>query len=228
MSDVSRETSAESPFSAYVAQLEVLSGVLATDAVERGLIGPREVPRLWERHILNCAVVSELLDPGHQQLADVGSGAGLPGLVLAIVRPDLQVTLIEPLARRTAFLTETVERLELSDRVEVMRGRAEDVRGRQFKYVTARAVAPLDRLVGWCLPLVGARGQILAMKGSRAQEEVEAAHGMLASNKLSAEIRLCGVGIVEPATTVVVVDKARSAMSGKGSDARNIPGGDDV
>ncbi len=225
MSDVSRETSAESPFAAHAAELEVLSEVLATDAVERGLIGPREVPRLWERHILNCAVVSELLDPVAQHLADVGSGAGLPGLVLAIVRPDLQVTLIEPLARRTAFLSETVQRLELSDRVEVMRGRAEDVRGRQFRYVTARAVAPLDRLVGWCLPLVGPGGQILAMKGSRAQEEIEAAQRMLAKNKLSAEILLCGVGIVDPATTVVVVDKARSAMGG---NAQNIPGGADV
>jgi len=225
VSDVSRETSAAAPYAAYESELTALSGVLATDAVERGLIGPREVPRLWERHILNCAVVSELIEPGPQRIADVGSGAGLPGLVLAIVRPELQVTLIEPLARRTSFLTETVDRLGLAGRVEVLRARAEDVRGRKFDYVTARAVAPLDRLLGWCVPLVEPGGKVLAMKGSRAADEIDAASDFLSAKRLSAQIRSCGVGVIDPATTVVVVDVARSLVS---RNTPTNPGGDRV
>ena len=197
-----------------VSGLLVLHRLLATDAVTRGLIGPREVPRLWDRHILNCAAVSELLgsDPeGVATLADVGSGAGLPGLVLALVRPGLTVTLIEPLARRATFLSEAVETLELAERVTVLRARAEDVRDLTYRYVTARAVAPLDKLCGWALPLVADGGQFLAIKGLQAEQEVEA---IRASGKTMPPTRVvqCGEGLVTPLTTVVVVDVAGSGV----------------
>ncbi|WP_308188263.1 16S rRNA (guanine(527)-N(7))-methyltransferase RsmG [Nocardioides sp. R-C-SC26] len=145
--------------------------LLATWGIERGLLGPREVPRLWERHLANCAVVGEAIGAG-SSVADVGSGAGLPGLVLAIDRPDLSVTLIEPLLRRTTFLTEVVTELGLRN-VEVHRGRADSLVGvRDFDVVTSRAVAGLDRLVGWSLPLVRPSGCVLAMKGSTAPAEI--------------------------------------------------------
>ena len=192
MEDVSRETWAdgEAPpvvgatYPHALSGLLVLHRLLATDAVTRGLIGPREVPRLWDRHILNCAVVSELLGSDAEEaatLADVGSGAGLPGLVLALIRPGLTVTLIEPLARRATFLTEAVETLGLSDRVSVLRARAEDVQGLTYRYVTARAVAPLDKLCGWALPLVADGGQFLADRfkgrgGGASVWEADAAH----------------------------------------------------
>ncbi|HET9945214.1 MAG TPA: 16S rRNA (guanine(527)-N(7))-methyltransferase RsmG [Actinomycetes bacterium] len=153
--------------------------LLATDGVVRGLIGPREAPRLWERHLLNCAVLGELV-PESASVADVGSGAGLPGVVLAIARPDLRVTLVEPLLRRTRFLDETVEELGLQAQVEVVRGRAEELAGtRTFDVVTARAVAPLERLARWCLPLVDPDGELVAMKGASAGAEVEAARRAL-------------------------------------------------
>jgi 16S rRNA (guanine527-N7)-methyltransferase len=146
--------------------------LLADAGVVRGLIGPREVPRLWERHLLNCAVVAEAVPPS-VSLADIGSGAGLPGLVLAIARPDVSVTLVEPLLRRTIFLEEAVAHLGL-DNVVVRRGRAEDVAGSpRFDVVTSRAVAPLDRLLRWSMPLVAPGGVALAMKGSSAAEEIE-------------------------------------------------------
>jgi 16S rRNA (guanine527-N7)-methyltransferase len=155
---------------------------LATEGLTRGLLGPREVPRLWERHVLNCAVLADLL-PAGVEVVDVGSGAGLPGIVLAVRRPDLRVTLLEPMQRRVAFLVETVAGLELGDTVRVLRGRAEDSAVRQqvgpSDYVTARAVAPLDRLVEWCLPLVRPGGRLLALKGARAAEEVASAGGQL-------------------------------------------------
>ncbi|QWC86382.1 16S rRNA (guanine(527)-N(7))-methyltransferase RsmG [Nocardioidaceae bacterium] len=144
---------------------------LAGAGVERGLIGPRETPRLWERHVLNCAVVAEAVPEG-AHLCDVGTGAGLPGLVLAIARPDLTVTLVEPLLRRTTFLDEVVADLGL-DRVEVVRARAEEQHGRAtYDVVTSRAVAPIDRLMRWCWPLAGPGGQVLAMKGSSVREEI--------------------------------------------------------
>ncbi|MFL6107376.1 MAG: 16S rRNA (guanine(527)-N(7))-methyltransferase RsmG [Marmoricola sp.] len=137
----------------------------------RGLIGPREVPRLWDRHLLNCAVVTDAVPDG-LSVADIGSGAGLPGLVMAIRRPDLEMTLIEPLLRRTTFLTEAVQALELEN-VQVTRARAEEVHGSAlFDVVTSRAVAPLDRLSRWSLPLVRSGGSFLAMKGSSAEQEI--------------------------------------------------------
>ncbi len=148
--------------------------LLATDGVVRGLIGPREAPRLWDRHIVNCGLMAAAL-PRDATLADIGSGAGLPGLVLAIARPDVHVTLIEPLLRRTTFLEEAVEKLGLTN-VTVRRGRADAFHGElTFDVVTARAVAALDTLVAWCLPLVAPHGSMLAMKGSSAEEEVAAA-----------------------------------------------------
>lgn len=155
-----------------LALVEQYADLLASEGVLRGLIGPREAPRLWERHLLNCAVLGEVVPHG-VSLADVGSGAGLPGLALAIARPDLDVTLIEPLLRRTRFLDEAVERLGLQSQVTVLRARAEEVsKETVFHIVTARAVAPLARLAGWCLPLVAPGGDLVAMKGSTAAAEV--------------------------------------------------------
>jgi 16S rRNA (guanine527-N7)-methyltransferase len=152
--------------------------LLATEGVVRGLIGPREGSRLWERHLLNCAVLSELI-PSDSSVCDIGSGAGLPGLVLAIARPDLTVTLLEPLLRRTAFLDEVIDELGITG-VDVHRGRAESLHGiRTFDVVTSRAVAPLDRLLAWSMPLVAPSGVMVAMKGSSASAEVAAAEKVL-------------------------------------------------
>jgi 16S rRNA (guanine527-N7)-methyltransferase len=190
---------------------------LAGDGVVRGLIGPREVPRLWERHLLGCAVVSEAVPEG-ASLADVGSGAGLPGLVLAIARPDLRITLVEPLLRRTTFLEEVVDDLGL-DQVEVVRARAEELHGaRTFDVVTSRAVAPLDRLLGWCLPLAGPSGAVLAMKGSRAGEEVAAAAPALRRLRCAPpEVMIVGAdepARLDPPTTLVRVVRRQSGVRG--------------
>ena len=175
---------------------------LAGAGVERGFLGPREVDRIWDRHIGNCAVVEELI-PSNAKVFDIGSGAGLPGVVLAIVRPDILVGLIEPLMRRSEFLTEVVNDLGIADRVTIMRGRAEELRGQTAQIVTARAVAPLGKLLTWSLPLTAKGGQILAMKGSSAANEIIAAKDALKGK--TAEIVYCGQGIVDPLTTVVRV-----------------------
>lgn len=186
---------------------ERLADLLAGPGVVRGLIGPREVPRLWERHLLNCAVLADGIAPG-VSVADIGSGAGLPGLVLAIARPDLDVTLIEPLLRRTSFLNEVVEVLSL-ERVEVVRARAEELHGhREFDVVTSRAVAPLDKLARWSLPLVRRAGSMLAMKGSSAQDEIDTAASVI--RRLGGRrprVETYGMGVVEPVTIAVRVDK---------------------
>ncbi|XVU25488.1 16S rRNA (guanine(527)-N(7))-methyltransferase RsmG [Actinoplanes sp. CA-054009] len=187
---------------------EAYARLLVTDGVVRGLIGPREAPRIWERHLVNCAVVSEIIPIG-ALVVDVGSGAGLPGIVLAVARPDLRITLVEPLARRTAFLSEAVTALGLESAVTVVRGRAEDVvdgppAGADI--VTARAVAPLDRLAGWCLPLARVGGRLLALKGASAAEEA-AEHRQALADLGGADpvIHLCGEGLIDPPTTVVEV-----------------------
>ena len=185
-----------------VAGLTSYAEWLLSAGVERGLIGPRETERIWERHIANCAAMAELI-PSTADVIDIGSGAGLPGLVLAIVRPDIQVTLIEPLQRRCDFLNEVLADLGIGDRVEVLRGRAQDVSVNKAEVVTARAVAPLNKLLTWALPLVAPGGQILAMKGSSAPTEIEAAAKVLKHRQ--AEILLCGKGLVDPLTTVVRV-----------------------
>jgi 16S rRNA (guanine527-N7)-methyltransferase len=186
---------------------------LSTDGVQRGLIGPREVPRLWDRHLLNCAVLTDLL-PDSARIVDVGSGAGLPGIVLALRRPDLEVVLVEPMQRRVDFLDEVVAALGLAVKVRVVRGRAEDREVRRnvpaADWVTARAVAPLDRLVKWCLPLVGPGGRLLALKGARAADEV-AEHGeaLRRAGATVVEIRTLGKDLLAEPTRVVVVAKSR-------------------
>lgn len=189
--------------------------LLATEGPIRGLIGPREVPRLWDRHLLNCAVVADLV-PAGARVVDVGSGAGLPGIVLALLRPDLSVVLLEPLARRISFLVECLGSVEVPN-ATVHRGRAEDaaVRGELggADVVTARAVAPLDRLVDWCLPLLRLGGRLLALKGAGAATELAGARAMLARHGgTEAEVVRCGAGLVSPPTTVVVV--TRGTVSG--------------
>ena len=175
---------------------------LVTAGVERGIIGPREADRVWDRHISNCAAMAELL-PQDSHIVDIGSGAGLPGLVLAIVRPDIKVTLIEPLQRRCDFLNEVIADLKITDRVNVVRGRAQDSKGINADVVTARAVAPLPKLLTWALPLTKKGGEVLAMKGASAEQEIDAAKAVLAGR--NAEIVRCGEGIVDPLTTVVRV-----------------------
>lgn len=192
MSDVSRETSPTAPPVPASAQGVFSSGrlplaeryaaLLADAGVTRGLIGPREVPRLWERHLVNSVLLAPLL-PQDASVADIGSGAGLPGLVLAIARADLRVTLVEPLLRRTTFLTEVVDELGLAN-VVVRRGRAEEMHRAPdlapgFDVVTARAVAPLPRLLDWCMPLVAPTGRLVVLKGSSAQDEVAEASARL-------------------------------------------------
>ncbi|RZU72426.1 16S rRNA (guanine527-N7)-methyltransferase [Micromonospora kangleipakensis] len=190
--------------------------LLATDGVVRGLIGPREAPRIWERHLLNCAAMAERIPEGATVL-DVGSGAGLPGLVLAIARPDLTVTLIEPLARRTSFLIEAVQHLGLTRMVRVFRGRADeaaagsrDIAPLSGDIVTARAVAPLDRLAAWCLPLVVPGGRLVALKGATAADEVaEHAEAVTRLGGGQPEVHRCGVGVIEPPATVIEVVRER-------------------
>jgi 16S rRNA (guanine527-N7)-methyltransferase len=175
--------------------------ILTTDGVTRGLIGPRETDRLWDRHIFNSVAIAGLTRMD-AEVVDVGSGAGLPGIPLALLRPDLRVTLLEPLLRRVTFLTETVDRLGLADRVRVVRGRAEE-HAEQYDVVVARALAPLGRLVQWCAPLRRASGVILALKGRSAAEEIAAAGPELARAGLVVEqLSVTAHPSVEPATVV--------------------------
>jgi 16S rRNA (guanine527-N7)-methyltransferase len=189
---------------------------LAGPGIERGLIGPREVDRLWERHLLNCAVLGEVVAED-TTVADLGSGAGLPGIPLALARPDLTVTLIEPLLRRATFLSEVVAALGLP-RVEVVRSRGEELHGhRSFDVVTSRAVAPLERLLRWSAPLAVGGGTVLAMKGASAAEEVE---GVLAVPRLldtlgidPPEVVAVGSAVLsEPATVVRAAVNARRRL----------------
>jgi 16S rRNA (guanine527-N7)-methyltransferase len=185
--------------------------LLAEAGVQRGLIGPREVPRLWERHLLNCAVLSEVVPEG-VTVCDVGSGAGLPGIPLALVREDLKITLLEPLLRRTNFLTEVVELLGL-DHVTVARGRAEEVMGSMppVHVVTARAVAPLDRLATWGIPLLRPYGEMLALKGDTAVDELKSAATALSKlGAVGTSILQVGEGVVDPLSTVVRVEVGES------------------
>ena len=174
---------------------------LATEGLTRGLLGPREVDRIWDRHLANCAVITELI-PAAATVIDIGSGAGLPGLVISIVRPDVHVTLVEPLLRRCEFLEEVIADLGLTN-VTVLRSRAEQAKVLKADVVTARAVAPLERLLGWTLPLMVKGGQVLAMKGSSAGDEILNAESQLRG--FSAEILELGQGIVDPLTTVVQI-----------------------
>ncbi len=179
--------------------------LLASVGVERGLIGPREVPRLWSRHVLNCAVIAAAF-PHHSSVVDVGSGAGLPGVVLALARPDLRVCLVEPLLRRVTFLGEVVADLGLEN-VEVVRARAEELHAaRTFTVVTARAVAPLHRLMKWCWPLVAPGGRMLALKGAGAQDEVVSSHSVLRRFGADAVVEQWGADLTTPPTTLVRIE----------------------
>ncbi len=176
---------------------------LASSGIERGLLGPREGPRLWDRHVLNCAVLSELISQD-ASVVDVGSGAGLPGLAVAIARPDLEVHLVEPLERRVTWLSEVVEDLQLTN-VTVHRARAEEVAGTVLgDYVTARAVAALSTLAGWTIPLTRPGGQVLAIKGRSAGEEIVKARKVIRTlGGGSAEIVTAGASTLAEPTIVV-------------------------
>lgn len=202
--------------------------LLAGTGVTHGLIGPREVPRLWERHVLNCAVIEDSFPPG-AVLIDVGSGAGLPGLALAIARPDLHVHLVEPMLRRTTWLTLTVEELDLGN-VTIHRARAEELAGElQAPWVTARAVARLARLARWCRPLLAPGGTLVAMKGEQAAAELQAEHAELTRlGVTSAVVSEHGAGVVaEPVRTVDLrfAGPGRAApQGGRGRGARRSSG----
>jgi 16S rRNA (guanine527-N7)-methyltransferase len=192
-------------FGPAASQLHRYAEMLATEGVLRGLIGPREVSRMWDRHILNSAALLPLL-PGPRRIADVGSGAGLPGLVIGILRPDLSVTLVEPLLRRVNFLTECVDQLQLAN-CYVLRSRAEEATDLSVDSVVARAVAPLDRLAKICLPLLEPGGELLALKGAGAAAELRAAEpGLRGLGALSwSVVRLRPPFAVAEATVVKVV-----------------------
>lgn len=191
--------------------------LLAGTGIERGLLGPREVPRIWDRHILNSAVLAELI-AGGSTVADVGSGAGLPGIPVAIARPDLHMVLIEPLLRRSEFLVQAVAELGL-DRVSVLRARAEEVgHGMTFDVVIARAVAPMDRLAAWTLPLLRPGGRLLALKGASVSQELEeSAASLVRMGAVSWTVEEAGAGVVEPVARVVVVT---AGQVGEGPERR--------
>jgi len=195
--------------------------ILADTGVTHGLIGPREVPRLWERHLLNCAVVADAF-PADGRVIDVGSGAGLPGVALAIVRPDLQVQLVEPMLRRTEWLSGVVAELGL-DAVSVHRGRAEELAGTlSAPFVTARAVARLDKLARWCVPLLEPAGTLVAMKGRSAAAELAADRPALVELGLAdAVVREHGGDLLEePVLTVDLRFELRRPSGGRGNKGR--------
>ena len=175
---VSRETLLKEYFPERAAEAERYAEILATWGIERGLIGPREGERIWDRHIANCIPISTII-PTQQNpnkpdkavtVVDIGSGAGLPGIIIALARPDLSLTLVEPLERRVKFLQEVIAELALP--IEVIRGKSESVK-RSFDVVTARAVAPLPKLLPMTWHLVKPGGALMAMKGESAQSEID-------------------------------------------------------
>ncbi len=189
-------------FGDQIDQARSFAQTLAGDSDELGLLGPRELGKLWSRHILNSAVVAELVRPG-DKVADVGSGAGLPGIPMAIARPDSEFVLIEPMERRSTWMLEVVEDLGLKN-VRVLRSRAEDVTEQDFDIVTARAVAALDKLLKMCVPLLKPGGALIALKGSKAAEEI--ANSKKLEKKLgisSFEILVCGEKFLPEPTSVV-------------------------
>jgi 16S rRNA (guanine527-N7)-methyltransferase len=191
------------------APAEHFASMLVEEGELRGLIGPRELPRLWTRHLVNSAAVVPFIPEG-VSVADVGSGAGFPGVVVAIMRPDLEVHLIDTMERRVVWLSDVVEELGL-DNVTVVQARAEELHGKAaFDVVTARAVAAMDKLARWTMPLTKSGGRLIALKGQRAEDELENAKYVL--RKLGAtEVRIEEVRPVADgeSTTVVVIDKRR-------------------
>jgi 16S rRNA (guanine527-N7)-methyltransferase len=191
--------------------------VLLDSGAERGLIGPHEAERVWERHVLNSAVVGEIIPHG-TRVVDVGSGAGLPGIPLALARPDLEIVLLEPMARRVAWLIEVVNELGLA--LQVDRGRAEEPAVRKrwegTDVVVARAVAPLARLAQWTLPLLRPGGELLAIKGESAYAEVDRDRAAVrVAGGGAPRVVQCGVELLDPPATVVVVTRLRSTRPGR-------------
>lgn len=180
--------------------------ILVSRGVDWGLIGPREIGRLWERHILNSIALESLIPEGCR-VADVGSGAGLPGIPLAILRPDLEMTLIEPMLCRSNFLTEALDELGLDDRVTVVRGRAEDA-DLHVDVVVSRAVAKLATLINWTADLIVESGSLLALKGQSADDEVVKAKKELSKRRLSAEVLLIRADPAADVTRAVRVRRA--------------------
>jgi 16S rRNA (guanine527-N7)-methyltransferase len=195
-------------FGSLLPQVQAYAELLAGAGVERGLIGPAETQRLWDRHLINSGVVAELIpaatDGEAIQLADLGSGAGLPGIVLAIMLPQVSVTLVEPMARRTQFLQECIAELGLSN-AQVRRGRAEELDGEiGADVVTARAVASLDRLSGLAAGLARPGGLVLAIKGAAAGQELDRARPVLRQlGATGIEIVTAGAGLIDQPATVV-------------------------
>ena len=190
---------------------ERYAGLLADTGVEWGLVGPREVGRLWDRHLLNCAAVAELLEPG-ERVADIGSGAGLPGLPVAIANPEVRMVLVESLSRRAEFLRMAVA--DLGVEVEVVHGRAEHAEVREAvggcDAVLSRAVASLDKLTRWSLPLLRPGGRMMAIKGERAPGKLlEHRRVMTALGAIDARVVECGVSCLSPPTTVVVARRGK-------------------
>lgn len=204
------------------ASLVEFEQILAETGIERGLIGPREVPRLWDRHLENSAVVADPsldLVPEGARVVDLGTGAGFPGLVWALIRPDLRLVLVDPLQRRTVFLTEMCERFELGDRVTVLRGRAQEVPPQQADVVTSRALASLEQVVQLSIPHLHPEGRIVALKGGKAPAEVIAAYGLLLRERLRPDIiRIEPIGSDgHPKATVVKLERVAKNVGAPGS-----------
>lgn len=194
--------SAKAIFGPQIEKARAFAQKLAKDSDDLGLLGPRELDKLWSRHILNSAVVAETVKPG-DHVADVGSGAGLPGIPMAIAMPEAHFVLIEPMERRSTWMLEVIQELALTN-VEVRRARAEEVLDLNFDIVTARAVAALDKLLRLTVPLLKPGGSLIALKGSKAAEEIEAARKL--QKKLgiaSFEIQICGEKFLDEPTSVV-------------------------
>jgi 16S rRNA (guanine527-N7)-methyltransferase len=204
---------AETLFGSRLDHAQRYAEILAGAGVKRGLLGPREVDRLWDRHILNSAAIAELLGAG-ERIADIGSGAGLPGIPLALARPDLRVTLIEPLLRRSEFLREVVDELGLE--VTIIRGRAEDRSVRQqageMDAIVSRAVASLDKLTKWSMPLLRLGGRMVAIKGEQAEEEIREHRRVMASlGAVDVRVMRCGAEYLDPSATAVVARRESAA-----------------
>jgi 16S rRNA (guanine527-N7)-methyltransferase len=194
--------SAKAIFGPQIEKARAFARKLANESDDLGLLGPRELDKLWSRHILNSAVVAETVNPG-DHVADVGSGAGLPGIPMAIALPEAHFVLIEPMERRSTWMLEVIQELGLTN-VEVRRARAEEVLDLKFDIVTARAVAALDKLLRLTVPLLKPGGSLIALKGSKAAEEIEAARKL--QKKLgiaSFEIQICGEKFLTEPTSVV-------------------------